>query len=921
LQFTDGIYNSENFIPALWYGSVDQLAFYSTNLSETKITEHAYKYFNGSNDAPATVTMLTSSKSMFAGASQKFEVLAGGEPPWTYVWRTNGIIVTGASTPRLTLANITATVSVTCTVQGSTGGPAVSSPCVITITTPTVGSYASQVMSNSPVAFYRFNETSGNTAFDWAGTHDGVYQGAVTKNVAGPAAGEGGVQVYGTNMPDGTLSRVKVTYAPQLNACGPLNTNGAFTYEYWFKPSIQQIGFVQSILSAHFRLGNNRAGIQEIYDNAKAFGNASFGEYWGRSGRYNNINQATSWGVNTAAFESIQLWHHVVHTFTPNGTGSPTAGLNGTQTFYIDGNQVQTGSSQFFPYTISGSQWQPNYFGDLNIGNAALNEPSVITGPANGVIGAVAIYTNALTASQVQAHYAAYYTAATNVSNPTAAVTNESFNNSVTLTAIISGNGNSYVWYKDGVALTNSFINTVTLDGTAKYPAIFNGVFFLQGVQAPVLVINQVSPADNGFYKLRVYNQLNTPLGYIETTPVSVTVSPDTTKPVAVGAGALGQVLIGAPALTQVELKFIKRMDFATVTNPANYTVSGGVTVTNVYIARTPNETKFLGDTRTVTLQTTPLTPGQNYSVAISSSVKDQTFTGNTILPTTVYFTAPIAKQGISWSLYPLISGGMSQLTSGQYNNSALSMGTAPSWVQGTNSFPFVPQYETTLTNLDTVDLNAGSGSGPSGSIGANLLFGTGAIGSGYGANYGAILSGWITPTNTDSYSFFMKADDNAAFYLSTDGSPDNATMIAIATGVVGNYIEYPGFDSATSLPVGLTAGQPYYFQLVLYQASANDYASIAWRSASGPDNATPAASLTPIASEFLTSWGRPPQAVLTATVSGGNVTVSWTGLGRLMESSDITLPVSQWTPVAGNPSSPYVTPAAAGQKFYRIVQ
>jgi hypothetical protein len=57
--------------------------------------------------------------------------------------------------------------------------------------------------------------------------------------------------------------------------------------------------------------------------------------------------------------------------------------------------------------------------------------------------------------------------------------------------------------------------------------------------------------------------------------------------------------------------------------------------------------------------------------------------------------------------------------------------------------------------------------------------------------------------------------------------------------------------------------------------------------------------------------------------LSNGQLTISWTGTGTLLQSTNVALPLSQWTTVPGNPTSPYqVTPATAGPRlFYRLRQ
>jgi hypothetical protein len=548
----------------------------------------------------------------------------------------------------------------------------------------------------------------------------------------------------------------------------------------------------------------------------------------------------------------------------------------------------------------------------LIVGNCPDNENTVNQNrPIAGTVSDLAVYDYPLGSNEVVGHYSAYFTAATNVVNPVGVTTNESVNNSITLTAVISGNGNTYQWFKDGLALTNNN----NPDGTAHYPSINNGVFDIQGVDAPVLVVTQVSPADNGNYVLVVYNRLNAG-GQISTTPVAISVAPDLTQPANTGSGALGQYLYGSTAAPgAVQVYFNKRMDLATATNPSNYSIDGGVGIVNAYLAGAAGDTRFAGAYRTVTLLTTALTPGQNYTLTVSG-IKDATYTGNLIDPGTNYFTAPQLVKGVTWDYYAAVPGSMGAFTAGQYNNLGTEFGMSPLWLPSANGFPFVPQYETTLTNLDTTQLNAG-GTG----IGCNPIFGTGTPGSGEGSYYGAILSGWITPTNTDDYTFFLRDDDNAALFLGQDHTPISAFMIAQATGVNTVFAEPNPANFVASVPVHLTQGQSYYIQVIHYQITGSDYVGVAWRSASGSDSATPAASLPPISGQFLTSYGRTAQPVVSAKVSGGSVTVSWTGAGRLVQSSDVSLPVSRWTAVPGNPSSPYTAPVSGAKLFYLIVQ
>jgi hypothetical protein len=68
---------------------------------------------------------------------------------------------------------------------------------------------------------------------------------------------------------------------------------------------------------------------------------------------------------------------------------------------------------------------------------------------------------------------------------------------------------------------------------------------------------------------------------------------------------------------------------------------------------------------------------------------------------------------------------------------------------------------------------------------------------------------------------------------------------------------------------------------------------------------------------------GTVPLAFNPPVLSNGQLTISWTGTGTLLQSTNVMLPMAQWTVVPGNPSGSYtVTPATSGpQTYYRLRQ
>ena len=123
--------------------------------------------------------------------------------------------------------------------------------------------------------------------------------------------------------------------------------------------------------------------------------------------------------------------------------------------------------------------------------------------------------------------------------------------------------------------------------------------------------------------------------------------------------------------------------------------------------------------------------------------------------------------------------------------------------------------------------------------------------------DFGVRLSGWVKPTVTGEYDFFIRSDDASQLYLnpinSTTGTntlPDVNVDLPIAeeTGCCDafkepNYVLGQPFETA-SAPTYLEAGKLYGIVVLLKEGGGGDYVQVAWRLTNG----TPAAAaLLPI--------------------------------------------------------------------------
>lgn len=231
------------------------------------------------------------------------------------------------------------------------------------------GDFSNTVMSFNPAAYWRLNETTQPPPPDVAlnlgtlGTKgQGYYLGGATHPQPGALTGSTDTAA----LFDGTSGSVVVPFSPALGI------NAPFSAECWVSPaSDPTVAGLTAVLSCgHF--GDPRSGWL-IYQNTDGYNFRI----------YNQNGLAVSASVDAGGTPQVGSWYHVVGVF--DGT---TAYLyvNGA----LVGSQVVTASPAFVPNTD----------GNLTIGTRSDNSFYF-----NGTVDEVAVYTNALSLADVQAHY------------------------------------------------------------------------------------------------------------------------------------------------------------------------------------------------------------------------------------------------------------------------------------------------------------------------------------------------------------------------------------------------------------------------------------------------------------------------------------------------------------------------------------
>jgi hypothetical protein len=136
----------------------------------------------------SSVVTQPSPVSLYAGETAQFSVGVAGDAPYGYQWQLDGTNLSdggnlfGSASNILTITDITSAnageydVVVT---NSDSGPPATSVVAQLTVVIPQTV-YEQEILADSPVAYYRFNETTdptagGAIAYDYAGGFNGVY--------------------------------------------------------------------------------------------------------------------------------------------------------------------------------------------------------------------------------------------------------------------------------------------------------------------------------------------------------------------------------------------------------------------------------------------------------------------------------------------------------------------------------------------------------------------------------------------------------------------------------------------------------------------------------------------------------------------------------------------------------------------------
>ncbi|HWD93332.1 MAG TPA: LamG-like jellyroll fold domain-containing protein [Verrucomicrobiae bacterium] len=361
--------------------------------------------FGSVTSSPGTLTVLASlqidapltSITRNVGSSAAFEIVAEGAPPISYQWHNgDGSDIPGATGRVLWLTNVQlsadqssyyVTISNPSTSIDSDPATLSVQPRPANIST---NRYASVVIADGPVAYWRLDETGSDIATDAVGSFDGSYSTNAGAFTVGAPTGI----PHETNGAIGMTGGAVVTIPYSLE----INPVGAFTVEGWFKAASATSGgndYRTAISSISNPYGAGPSGWLVYQTSANNW------SWWPYSGFYaggqltdNDQVVANQWYYLTLVYDGTTF------TFYVDGV----AKASGTVAGFTQNGNVPAGGATSYNYNYNVTPGLPSYNG-IGSGNFVIGQRfDDAFNPFLGVVDDVAVYNKALTPQQIQNH-------------------------------------------------------------------------------------------------------------------------------------------------------------------------------------------------------------------------------------------------------------------------------------------------------------------------------------------------------------------------------------------------------------------------------------------------------------------------------------------------------------------------------------
>ncbi|HYG24224.1 MAG TPA: LamG-like jellyroll fold domain-containing protein [Verrucomicrobiae bacterium] len=384
---------------------------------------------------PPSIVQAPEAKTIYTGGSVFFEVATAGSVPMTFQWHKDGVAlqnnsrISGATSSKLVVSDLSAADlgNYTVGVTNAFGGTVSAAAALSLIPAPTAD-YPAAVMANPPVAYWRFDEAAGPSAFDYAGGYNGLYGPASALSAVGPRPPQQpGFENQNAAVQTTSFLIDSAVTLPPLN----LSTNNRVTITAWVRPDGEQQPFAGIVFS---RAAGTIAGL---------------------SYNSNATRLAYQWAGNRVNFDSgislpVGEWSMVALVVTPTNA-TLYAGTNQSVRMAVDtfNQPVQTfGGSTMIGLDVSGGESARTF---------------------NGAIDEVAIYERALSEAEIMNLFAAGVGSIVPLPvEITGITTNQNLftGERLNLAATVTGTSPiSYQWYRDESPIAGATNATYVLPG------------------------------------------------------------------------------------------------------------------------------------------------------------------------------------------------------------------------------------------------------------------------------------------------------------------------------------------------------------------------------------------------------------------------------------------------------------------------
>ena len=293
-------------------------------------------------------------------------------------------------------------------IRGLVVTPLLAAATVLSMLSSEGADYASKIIADGPLAYYRFNDGTQRTnvnqnsgSLGAAGNATNDLPSGVVHPFPGAIAGDGNRSEFFDFS-----TRTEIPWNAALN---PPNSQ-PFTVEAWFYPASDQTATGQCPINNRYAYSTSTPGRQGwVFFQRKPSADYSGGELVGWNFRmYNGIGTSGRLDVTSLVPYQVGKWQHIVVVYDPVNV------TNATVTIYIDGVAANTNI-----WSGGASGTDPGYVANSNDHDLseAVNGPAALAignynntagtslNPYFGAVDEFAFYPNKLGTAQILAHY------------------------------------------------------------------------------------------------------------------------------------------------------------------------------------------------------------------------------------------------------------------------------------------------------------------------------------------------------------------------------------------------------------------------------------------------------------------------------------------------------------------------------------